>query len=222
MLDKTSNIPQIDLKIAPEEEHGNLRLLNFNLNEILRFVDQFGSALHLFDYCSMQESIIPSQPAGVFFRWKLITCRDAAMSIYHFRNVIEGAHNLANQSPYVGPKLNTDLLDEAHSKFERWFPDYAKMRHAVAHAGELAKNKGKSKQHWFSGDHKEPGLEIENSTGILVQDSLLDRRFTSTFKGKIVHCDMSPETFMRLRDIGDCFYRAFIAPTAATAQGGAG
>ena len=210
MLEQRSgSVPQIDVRVAPKEEADNLSLLNKALSDLQRYENHFASALHLFDYCYIQLSVMRPTVSDAFQSWMLVAARDAVMSMWHFRKVLDAANSFANQSPYVAPQLDRTALGEAHTKFDGYFPEFVPMRHAVAHAGELAKNKKAYELNAFSGDYEGRGLKITNSTNVIVQDTLQDRMYTCTHEGKIVHCEISGATVIRLRDVMHTFYKGF-------------
>src|SRR5665213_2967286 len=160
MLDPQSTIPQIDRARAPKDESDDIWLLNMALRDIEKYAKQFGAALHLFEYCVMQMSVMPTGRADAFFSWMLLACRECVMSIWHFRKEITAANNCAKKSLYVGPQLDGALLHAAHSKFDKYFPDFAASRNAVAHAGEFAKNKASYEANAFSGSYEGPAIRI--------------------------------------------------------------
>jgi hypothetical protein len=208
MLQPNTKIPQIDLSAAPKEESDDLWLLNHALNEIQQQTENFLAAVHLFDYCHMQISVLPGRTSDAFSSWLFVAARDAVMSVWHFRQQIAAANTLANRSAYVEPSLDKSSLKESHSKFDQYFPDFAAIRHAVAHAGELARNKDIYEQNAFSGTYTGPAIRAEGS-GLMIQGNLQNRIYTCTFQGKVVHCDISGTSIVRLREVASLFYRAF-------------
>ena len=50
------------MNIVPPDEREDMCLLNFALKGIEKYTNQFGVAVHLFDYCAMQNSVLGSLP----------------------------------------------------------------------------------------------------------------------------------------------------------------
>jgi hypothetical protein len=178
--------------------------------------NKFRDALHLFDYCNMQNSVLPGGSSSVFMAWCFLAARDAVMSVWHFRNEMMAANNFAKLSTYVEPQIDWTAIHEAHSKFDLYFPDFAAVRHAVAHAGELAKNKTSFEQNAFSGDYEGAGIQIKNAKRMVIEDGLQNRTYTCTHGGRIVHCEISGTSLVRLHEIMGHLYRGFTSGPSAT------
>src|SRR6267378_1658217 len=96
-------IPKIVFKGVPskdpskDKDRHDLWLLNLALSGIERYASNFGAALHLFDYCLLQQSILPAS-SHTFTAWQFVAARDAVMSINHFMKAMISANDLANTS----------------------------------------------------------------------------------------------------------------------------
>jgi hypothetical protein len=209
MLVSQSGTPRIDLSTAPSEELDELGLLNNALDGMERYVQQFAEALHLFDYCLIQRSVISASGSGPFSAWMRLAASDGVMSIWHFRKEMDIANSVANKSPYVSQQLERSHLGDAHKTFNSRFPEFEAIRHAVAHAGELSRNVARHEQIVFSGTYPGTGIRIENVENAMIQDSLQDRLYTCTFEGKIVHCEISGQTIQNLSDVKTSFFAGF-------------
>jgi hypothetical protein len=221
MLDhKSPYIPQIDMSTAPKEEENNLYLLNSSLSAINQYVNQFQGDLHLFEYCAVQGSVFPDGGSPAFRSWQLVAARDAVMALWHYRNEMLAANTYANRSPYISPKLTKSAMAEANSKFEMYFADFADIRHAVAHTGEMAKNREAYEKNTFTGSLDAFGLKVENTKHLRIKDMLSDRHFVSTtFGGKVVNLEISRTTVMRMTEVRNLFYLAFKPTPPAKAPG---
>jgi len=207
--------PQIDLSRSPKEEEKSLWLLNGALSSIARFSSNFAACVHLFDYCALQNSVLPDPRSEAFSTWQFVAARDAVMSIWHFRQEMHAAHDLANQSPYLIPSLNRASLGTSHSRFDKYFPDFAGIRHAVAHAGEMSKTEAKFDENAFTGSYEGHGIKIADSKGTMIQDCFSGRTYICTHEGKIVHCDISSATVSRLNEVKGLFYQGFSGDSQA-------
>jgi hypothetical protein len=200
--------PRIVFRNVSAEDQQTLWLVNSALSSMERFVSLFGVALHLFEYCSIQASVFPG-PSPVFSAWKLVAARDSVMSTNHFMKEMIATNDLANTSQLLVPHLDRDAMGDARTMFDREFPDYAKLRHAVAHAGELAKTAETFAEHAFSGDYVGGGFNLQGVRGVMIQDGLSGRTYTCTVEGKIVHSEISEASFLKLHSIMGRFFEAF-------------
>jgi hypothetical protein len=182
-------------------------LLNGALSSMEKYVNDFHADLHLFEYCSMQSSVL-AVPSNAFNTWRLVAARDAVMAINHFMKELIAANDIANQLPLLIPHLDRSAMGRARAEFDESFPDYAKARHAVAHAGEVAKNADAFEQNSFSGTYKGEAFHIENGQ-ILIQDALQGRTYTSTLDKKIVLTELSEKSLQKLHSVKNLFYAAF-------------
>jgi len=206
MLDARTITPRINLRAAPPTEVADLKLLNIALIEMEQYAKQFSQAVALFDYCLMQFS---KTRLDVFSEWMFIAARDAVMSVWHFRKQMETSNQIANKSAYLAKSLEKSLFKDAYKKFRLGFPDFEAIRHAVAHAGELSKNADSHEKHSFSGTYEGTGIKINNSKNVMLKNALQDRTYTSTFEGRIVHCEISAQSIQKLMDVQEVFFDAF-------------
>jgi hypothetical protein len=200
------------MNIVPLDERQDICVLNFALRDIEKYTKQFGAAVHLYDYCCMQDSVLSSLPGrpSAFGCWRLLACRDAVMSLLNFRGEIEAARNISENSTYLGARIDRNSLAEAHAKFNECFPDFARLRDAAARTGEDARA---SEHHPSSGDYIAPGLVIRNAKITFVQESLQDRIFACAHQGKLVHCEVSENSTVKMQKIMHLFFGGFLRLT---------
>ncbi|MGA2637519.1 hypothetical protein [Methylocella sp.] len=212
MIIMQGDVPQLCMNIVPLDERQDICVLNFALRDIEKYTKQFGAAVHLYDYCCMQDSVLGSLPGrpSAFGCWRLLACRDAVMSLLNFRGQIEAARNISENSAYLGARIDRDSLGEAHSKFNECFPDFAPIRDAAARTGEDARA---SENHSSSGDYIAPGLVIRDTKITIVQESLQDRTFTCAHQGKLVHCEVSENSTVKMQKIMYLFFGGFLRLT---------
>jgi hypothetical protein len=84
------------------------------------------------------------------------------------------------------------------------------MRDAVARTGEDARA---SENHSSSSDYIAPGLLIRDTKITLVQESLQDRTFTCAHQGKLVHCEVSENSTVKMQKIMRLFFGGFLRLT---------
>jgi hypothetical protein len=204
-----SDAPNIVPGNVPPDDKRKLFLLNCALSDMEKYSRYFGSALHLFDYCFIQQSVLPG-PSGAFNSWRMIAARDAVMSIYHFKNSMIVANDLANQSTLIGPHLKKPAIKSASKRFANDFPDYAKARHGVAHTAESVQNIGALQENAFPRTHEDPRMSPQNAPDVMISDNLQGRLFTTgIFGGKIIHCEISESTLVKLIEIMRMFFDGF-------------
>lgn len=207
MIIMHGEVPQICMGIVPLEEREAVCLLNFALRDVEKYARQFGVAVHLFDYCAMQESILGADPGrpSAFVEWRWLACRDAVMSLLHFRGQMEAARKIAEKSFLLGSRIDLRAVGAADSKFREVFPD-------LDEDSEARKNTPPSEYYLA------PGLLIGDDKITIVTASLKDRRFTCARRGKLMHCEISAETTRRMHEIMNLFYGGFVRLTLSDAR----
>jgi hypothetical protein len=209
MFNSRSTIPRIEIGKAPDDERERLSLLNTALSDLENYLKTFNDAVELFDYCIEHDAVINNNMHSAFAAWCFVASRDAVMSVWNFRETMLSANNISTQSKYLSPNLDRFCLKEAHSKFNLYFKDFAEIRHAVAHAGELMKNIDAYKRHSFSGTYINSFVHFKNCKRSMIRNCLYDRKYTCTFEGRVVNCEISAKTTQNLSDVTHLFYRAF-------------
>jgi hypothetical protein len=174
-------------------------LINGKLSGLENRVKEIKSAVQLFDYCTAQSSAI-SNPFNQFESWTFIAARDMVMSINHFMKELIAANDMAIQLPELREHLDRAAMGKARKEFDEAFPSYAKLRHAVAHAGELAKNLDAFEENAYSGP---------NISNLMLQNGLINRQYTYTFEGKFISCEISEASVEKITAIMNQFFSAF-------------
>jgi hypothetical protein len=203
IISRADNVPKIDLETVPAGDVDDLRLLNLSLRNMDRFVHNFAAAIDLFEFCRAN----PHQSRAR--AWIYVACRDAVMQIWHFIKSMNAANAIANKSETLKMRLNKESFGQAFDIFRATFPDFEASRHAVAHSGEMTKNVSTFQQHAYTGGYQGENIKFENFSDAMIQDSLDGRKFLSTHEGKLVTCDISPESLSALRKIQELFYAGF-------------
>ncbi len=212
MIIMQGNVPQLCMNIVPPDEREDMCLLNLALRGLDKYTKQFCVAAHLFDYCSMQDSVSPA-PQGAtspFRSWRLLACREAFMSLLNFREEMEAAKTLAENSAYVGGGVDESFFEKAQSRFAECFPDFERIRHASVRASgsDKAFEIGASDQGRIA-----PGLLFKNGKAVILQESLEDRTFACAYQGRHVHCEVSAGTIEKMHQIMQLFFGGFAGLT---------
>jgi hypothetical protein len=199
-----------DLPIEERRAIGNCEAA---LREATEYINQFRADLSLFDNCTAaldQDHNLPTQTINLYEDWVRLAGRDGAMTIYHFASSLSGVNAWANQSPSLRNVMNKSKIKEGFRLLNEYFPDYAKMRHAVAHEADVTKSSKWQKENVASGPYKGPGINIEgDSTTYVIKGLFQNRTYTATFDGKIRTYELSVETWEKMVSIKRSFYSAF-------------
>lgn len=110
-----------------------------------------------------------------FAEWKMIACRDAAMTVFHFGKALESIS--FKELPAFREYVDFDLLRKARRQFETDFPEIEKFRNSIAHSGE---NASKSERPLFDKGIAEPGFTVPAGSSIAMQGTLVGDQITST------------------------------------------
>ena len=84
------------------------------------------------------------QPADFGTRWSknwmFVAARNGGMTIYHFGRAKEGLHVSLGTTPTLRAMLDKAQLRRASKLFDKTFPTFIQMRHAIAHSEEAKKH----------------------------------------------------------------------------------
>ncbi len=200
-----------------------IRLLSRALYAMDRRHKDFISDLRLFECCNTQHIAMPNYRSQNIADWQYVACRDAVMNIFNFRNEMLAANDLANKQPVIAPLLTRDLLKASHRKFDEYFPEYVGIRHAVGHSGELAKSIESFEENSFAGTYDQNGIQIPDTSNLMISNTISGITYICTFEGKVVHCEVSQTTANKLLEVKTIFYSAFRAvPRVLTLPEGQG
>ncbi len=195
----------------PPSEHRSIHVIASNLAEIDRFLDDFESALALFDHC---EIWIPGAKDNeiafeLCMSWRTIAARDGAMSIYHMGKIMDAIRGGFKDCPTFRSNVDTNALKAAIKRMEAEFPIYIKMRHAVSHRGELHSTPEKRQINSVSGSVNLPGIKISPDSSNNTLRGLINRTLFDSFEGSVISYEISQEAFHELREIRNEFMQAF-------------
>lgn len=144
------NVPRLDLKRLPDEEHENALHLQALLHLLDAFIVRFESALRLNNHCRglgkncAKEANSSGVTDELAFRiseqisWRLIAAREAAMAVYHFSCTLESIASGVHRCPSLKSRMKHRPFQMARKIFNKIFPHADSMRHAISHAAELA------------------------------------------------------------------------------------
>lgn len=208
--------PNFKTGVLPESETEHADSIRGNIGDLHRRATDFWSGKALFDHCEFHATF-DHMNGRTFAEWQRSTARDCAMSLYHYGRLIEGIDESLGHCPVLQSLIDTQAKRGARKKFERAFPDYISMRHALAHSAERASTREKFKRHAKKGATTisiNPNLAIRTFSDddlTLLGDNIFGTTFSSMWGGKMVACEISDQTGTILDEITDAYWRAFSA-----------
>jgi|GEM_PF-5214178 len=190
--------------ILPEDERLAAPEFMNGLTSLWEAVRQFNHALRLFDLCDLER---PHEND-----WKLIAAKDGAWSISNMGFVMQHFRAEVGSHPTLKSLIDHAKLRNAMKKYERAFPDFPEMRHALAHIPDSKKDQRTRDRNYYKGPFISDGQEIEgDQTMIMVHQSLNGRIFQTTFAGRLLRYEVSKQTLDELVVIKDTFFSGFQA-----------
>ncbi|WP_340667954.1 hypothetical protein [Bradyrhizobium ottawaense] len=207
--------PKFKLDMIPESERRNADIIRMNIAQLHTRATDFWTGKALFDSLNRQRGL-------TYQLWQVVSARDCMMSIYHFGRTIEGIDLSLGQCRSLRGIIDATAKRDARKRFEKSFPSYIKIRHALAHSAERTHTEANTKRHSKKGPIDRAGLGPEGmakvfgpatmaaAAGIeIMMDGLLGHRFTTTWEGEVVECDINDASGKILDEIVDAFWGAF-------------
>jgi hypothetical protein len=190
-----------DINLFDEDERAAAK--NFTaLIQLRGWAKKCETALSLFDVC--QELNSDAVLAGNFeeakrtLDWSYVAARDFSMSVYHFGRSIEGISVSLGQMPKFRQRIDQTTQKSTRKEFEKKFPWYIKLRHALAHDAERLTTSASYEKHALTPAAKAAGPDLSIDAGsqsrLLLESSLRNRRLSSMWEGEVVWCDITQET----------------------------
>lgn len=155
-------------------------------------VESYAAALELYCFSRSKPANVKSQLA---WDWQWIAIHEAAMRIWFLRDAMDILRRKSVPSCYIIASLvDGTVMERAMSLFDKHFPDFKKMRNAVAHAPglELAPTKAAPIDRLYAGPRLKEGDCFE-----LVNDGIRYRM------------EMTAGTTDRLTEVLVTFWSAF-------------
>jgi hypothetical protein len=129
------------LQTVRSDKQQEVMVLIYNAIALHNLVDDFASSVAMLDH--IDQFVLDERDVGKIETTKSLKClaawrdmsgREAAMTLYHFKETLEG---LCRNAGRIG-EINTDssALRAARARFKSEFPDVDAVRHAMAHRAE--------------------------------------------------------------------------------------
>jgi hypothetical protein len=175
-----------------KETEDQVRWLNAAVDALRYHVETFAAALELYSFSR-------SKPVNVKGRlawdWQWIAIHEAAMRIWFLRDAMDILRRKSVPTcPPVASLTDESAMERAMSLFDAHFPEFKKMRDAIAHAPglELAPTKAAPKDGLYAGPQLKDGDRFE-----LVNDGI---RYSM---------DMTTRTLDQLTEVLVVYWSAF-------------
>ena len=182
-------VPSIDDSTFPKSERQQVDSILLLLQSLNGFIDDFCSDIELFDYVEAN--------LAVKMRWAFIACRDAAMTLWNFRDALDFIQKAFKCCPSLKTKPKEHALKAAIGRFGAAFPFARKVRNATAHpVGQIATPK-----------HRE--VNRLRNTPVLLQSVLMGRKFTHSKEGLEVSFEICDTTVLTLKAVRDAVFNVF-------------
>jgi hypothetical protein len=182
-------VPHVDDSSFSESERQQADSIALLLHSLNGFISDFRSDLELFDYAE-------SHP-DVMMRWSAIACRDAAMTIWNFRDALDHIQRAVKQCLPLKTKELERSLRAAIGRYGAMLPMAKKMRnvtgHPVSHIG--------TPEAWKQ--------NVLRGTSVLVHNSWAGRKVIHSKEGMEISFELSEDTLEALITTRNKVFAAF-------------
>jgi hypothetical protein len=176
-----------------EQDDDATRLMNAAVLSLRYHVEGFAATLELYRFSRSRPANVKSQVA---WDWQWIAIHDAAMRIWFLRDAMEilRKHRVPACAS-IAPHVNSFAMEAAVNLFDAHFPEFKKMRNAVAHA---------------------PGLELTGkgpiaADGLYAGPQLKDGNRFELMNGNVRYSmAMTDDTLRKLTEVLLSFWSAFV------------
>jgi hypothetical protein len=205
--------PRFDLREFPEGERDSVEHIQGLLGRLFGYVNSFDAAIRLAQRSAQEMSQLRDQnPDGGYrmpeplHEYQFVAARDGAMTIYHFACVIDGIRQSRRNAPTLSAMIDDQRIKIAGRLFNTYFPDFERVRHAVAHAAELMATPESTARN-ISAQNTITSHGHELSIGDLLDEQ--NGKFTTTIEGCRVSYQLSRDALNKLVRIQGYIYSAF-------------
>lgn len=206
--------PTINMDALPSGEQMLAWHLSNGLRTLAAYCRGFEVALSLFDASMAEIDRLQSEgnePASLYKEWMYLAGRDAAVTIFHFGKTIHIIRDaIFDRCSTLSARLDRLAFREVIGAFNKDFPRWERIRHAVTHTAEIFLDPDEAPKHFVSATVPIEGV-WRGGEGVrrALRNVLIDRRFIHTFKGKPCEYELSQRTLDRLHEIRRRYYGIF-------------
>ncbi|MHA6685122.1 hypothetical protein [Mesorhizobium sp. A556] len=139
----------------------------------------------------------------------MIAARDVAMTIFHFRFLLNTITGGVFKSPTLLRLSDEKALRSLMSRFENYFIKAERARNAVGHSAELVSTPEKLTENIVSGDRNIAGVvSIAGGGSFFIGSILNGRTLTMTIQNDVVSVEVSSESLQVLDSLCDTLFDA--------------
>lgn len=175
-----------------KEADDQVRWLNAAVSALRYHVEKFAATLELYRFSRSKPANVKSQLA---WDWQWIAIHEAAMQIWFLRDAMGVLHRKSIPAcSTVSSLVDNSAMERALSLLDTYFPEFKKMRNAIAHAPglELAPTNNAPTDELYAGPQLKDGDRFE-----LVNDGV---RYSM---------DMTTRTLDQLTEVLVAYWSAF-------------
>ncbi|HTN13951.1 MAG TPA: hypothetical protein VL094_04020 [Sphingomonadaceae bacterium] len=206
--------PNFKLNELPEAEREEAGSIRVNIGDMHSRATSYWAGRLLFQNCA-ERLVLDYANNRTYHEWQLCAARDCVMSIYHFGRIIEGIDDSFATCATLREIIDTSAKRAARKRFEKQFPFYINLRHAIAHSAERSHTAKDSKRH---GKMSSRTIQLSSDLSIrvgsesdmlLVHDNIWGTTFSSMWEGCLIKCDINDQSGIWLDEIIDAYWSAF-------------
>jgi hypothetical protein len=214
--------PRIDVAKFAVEQREAISSVSSTLSDMAHYAQDFWGSLALFDHCAYESGRLMElfsknfnnqearDSSDVYGRWIFVAARDACLCIYHFGRARDGLHQTLGQCPALRSAIDRDALRAANNLFDRHFPNYVRMRHAIAHVEETQNTPQAIEKHALSSGAQNPFVKNPSAfKTLVVTNNLMGRTYSSMWDGELIEADISEENAHKLDEIREAYFGVF-------------
>lgn len=196
----------------PEKEREAVDHVSYNLRTLEEAAWEVTAAIELFDIISCFKYADNENSKKIGRQFPRIPARVCTLAIYDFYQATQAINLLMNvDCPSLKPLIDSEIKNQAQSKFEADFPDFAKVRNAAAHQAEIHSTPSKRRQNSARSETMANSGLIRSidGSGPLIGATVVasgniwgaNSSYGFTIDGKYVAVDMIRETSKNIRDV---------------------
>jgi hypothetical protein len=210
------------------QDHDLAREIHDTFSMMTSYGDQFGAAVHLFDFSSYQCAALMTQMDGavsvdmprdklfreaarrqalrqefeprrrVFSEWMFIAARQGAICLFNLGKSMEGVRADLKKCPSLNALVDQEKVSEATRILRERFPRFEGIRHFVAHDAEFSRSRESRTKHALR-DAVRVGDFMEAGAANPIGQNLNGDEFLCSFEGKLVSYQINVESFQHAK-----------------------
>jgi hypothetical protein len=198
--------PRLPVDRLPPAEHDYARFIDTLLHDLGRRCADFHAAISLFDDCTKFLEYLPnhmhkSEEYSLRWHWRSFAVREAVTTIYRIFECLEYGNKNLGKCPVLQTLVDHKLKRAAMKAFKEHFPGVDGVRHGIQHYAKLYGTPEDFTAHATSEE-----LNFVNH--------LEGRTVRTIFRKKHVSLEISEETLLKLREVRDLYWHAYMAAAA--------